>query len=188
VPNPYPSKFLELVAGQRPGAVVLDLGSGGRSLPGVVSLEWVEHPDNTLRGDCLNLPFRDGCADLILSQAVIEHVKDPQRAFDEMRRVLRPGGLLYVEVAFMQPVHQAPHHYFNVTPHGLAYLLRDWEVLEQGTVGTPDEVLDWLERAYGTNRGRREYGRSGRFSSAVPRARYELAASGVSALARRPVG
>lgn len=189
MPNPYPGRFTQVYANissfwrQQGGrdAVVLDLGSGGRSLPGVISMEWVEHPDNTLRGDCLALPFRDGSVDLILSQAVIEHVKDPDLAFREMRRVLRPGGYLYVEIAFMQPVHQEPHHYFNVTPYGLRYLLRDWDVLEQGTVGTADDVVDWIHRAYRQRQsGKTRLGQ-------IAQARYELAASGVSALARRPV-
>lgn len=186
MPNPYPDPFLDQLEALPEGAVALDLGSGGRRHDGVISMEWVTHPNNSLRGDCLNLPFRDQSADLILNQAVLEHVIDPQRAVDEMRRVLKPGGALYVEVAFMQPVHQAPHHYFNVTPHGLAYLLRDWDVEWQGTVGTPDEVLDWLEKAYGASRRARQYGRPARLGP-VASDRYTLAASGVSALARRPV-
>ncbi|MFN2344770.1 MAG: class I SAM-dependent methyltransferase [Dermatophilaceae bacterium] len=142
-------------------------------------MEYVPHPNNSLQGDCLALPFRDGCADLILSQAVIEHVTNPQQAFDEMLRVLRPGGLLYTEIAFMQPVHMNPYHYFNVTPNGLSWLLRDWEVLEQGTVGTAHEVLAWIRKAYGLSL---PHG-----TGKVPQDKYWWAASGVSALARRPL-
>jgi SAM-dependent methyltransferase len=171
----------------RPQPIVLDLGSGGRSLPGVISMEYVEHPDNSLQGDCLALPFRDNSVDLILSQAVLEHVTNPDAAMAEMNRVLKPGGLLYVEIAFMQPVHQAPWHYFNVTPHGLTWMLRDWEILEQGTCGTTDEVLEWIMKAYwGFDswqfiRGARH---RGRHPLTLP-ANYELAASGVTALARK---
>lgn len=182
MPNPYPANFTNLLDALPPGAVCLDLGSGGRHHPGVLGVEREWHPDNSLLGDCLRLPFRDGCADLILSQAVIEHVTDPQRAFDEMRRVLKPGGALYVEIAFMQPVHQAPHHYFNVTPHGLAWLLRDWDVEWQGTVGTFWETIDWLYRAVGALPAPDTLRKRARLYRVDD---YPLVASGVCALARR---
>lgn len=177
VPNPYPWRFSDLLTHLPDGAVALDLGSGGRSHPDIISMEYIQHPANSLRGDCLNLPFKDQSVDLILSQAVIEHVTDPSRAFEEMHRVLRPGGLLYAEIAFMQPVHQNPHHYFNVTPNGLRWLLRNWEILEEGTVGTGQEVLDWIGKAYGV--------RISTLGRPVPQDKYWWAASGVSALARR---
>lgn len=182
MPNPYPWTFLDLLAqvqSSGPSSVVLDLGAGGRTLEGVLSLEYVEHPASSVRGDCLALPFRDSCADLILSQAVIEHVTSPEQAFTEMFRILKPGGLLYVEIAFMQPVHMNPHHYFNVTPNGLIWLLRDWEVLTQGTIGTAHEVLAWIRKAYGLPLPRG--------ASKVSQDRYWWAASGVSAIAKRPL-
>ena len=38
------------------------------------------------------LPFADGSFDLITANMVMEHVKDPTRILNEVRRVLRPGG------------------------------------------------------------------------------------------------
>jgi SAM-dependent methyltransferase len=38
------------------------------------------------------LPFEDGSFDLVFGHAVLHHVPDLARAFDEFRRVLRPGG------------------------------------------------------------------------------------------------
>jgi ubiquinone/menaquinone biosynthesis C-methylase UbiE len=111
---------------------------------------------------------------------VIEHVTNPQLAFDEMFRVLKPGGALYVEIAFMQPVHMAPHHYFNVTPHGLKHLLRDWDVLWTDTTGTPEETMDWIFRTYGAQRMRT-------LSRRPTPEQYAQASCGVSALARKPV-
>ena len=41
-----------------------------------------------------DLPFDDGSFDLVFGHAVLHHVPDLQRAFEEFRRVLRPGGMV----------------------------------------------------------------------------------------------
>ena len=180
MPNPYPARFTNLLDREPPGAVCIDLGSGGRQHAGLISMEYLEHPNNSLRGDCLALPFRNNSVDLILSQATIEHVTRPELAFDEMLRVLKPYGILYVEIAFMQPVHMAPYHYFNITPHGLTWLLRDWDVSEQGTLGTFDMVLEWLHKEVGSKFFRRT-------RWAPNDGLYSKVAYGVYAVARKPV-
>lgn len=147
--NPYPARFIELL-GQVGDGLVLDCGSGGRpdfvEWRNVVLCEYVPHPLNTVQADALALPFRDDTFDLVLSQATLEHVTDPQQAVREMTRVLRPGGRLYIEVAFMQPLHQDPWHYFNVTPHGLDHLCRDLDIIEKGAFGTLADQFDWMLR------------------------------------------
>jgi SAM-dependent methyltransferase len=50
----------------------------------------------TLAGDGTRLPFPDEVADLTFSSNVFEHVPDPARFLDEMVRVTRRGGLMYL--------------------------------------------------------------------------------------------
>ena len=50
----------------------------------------------TAIADGYRLPVRDGSADVCLSSNVLEHVRDPRGLVDEMVRVTRPGGLIYV--------------------------------------------------------------------------------------------
>jgi SAM-dependent methyltransferase len=98
---------------------VLDVGCGGGGMP----LSLAEHAGHVVgidpidrfsqagvklaaergltnlsfvRADGMALPFADGSFDLLLSHAVIEHVADARRYLRECRRVLTPGGRLYL--------------------------------------------------------------------------------------------
>ena len=50
------------------------------------------------RADAARLPFDDRCFDRVLMTEVLEHVDDDLGALRELRRVLRPGGILAVSV------------------------------------------------------------------------------------------
>src|SRR5215471_13945158 len=47
-----------------------------------------------VRGSAFTLPFKDGTFDCLISSQVIEHIPYDEVLFTEMRRVLRPDGLL----------------------------------------------------------------------------------------------
>ena len=49
-----------------------------------------------LTTDPRTLPYRDGEFEAVLSCGVLEHVRDPDASLDELARVLKPGGTLYV--------------------------------------------------------------------------------------------
>lgn len=42
------------------------------------------------------LPFADASVDVVFSSNLWEHVREPEKAADEMVRVVRPGGLVYL--------------------------------------------------------------------------------------------
>jgi len=53
-------------------------------------------PAGAVVADGYWLPVRDGGADVVFSSNVLEHVPDPLGLIEEMIRVTRPGGLLYL--------------------------------------------------------------------------------------------
>ncbi|MWA07017.1 methyltransferase domain-containing protein [Actinomadura sp. LD22] len=51
---------------------------------------------NALVASALDLPFRTGSVDVCFSSNVLEHVSDPWRMADEMVRVTRPDGIVFL--------------------------------------------------------------------------------------------
>jgi SAM-dependent methyltransferase len=104
--------------------LVLDCGSGKRLkyFDNVINLEVVPYESTDVLAVGEVLPFQDECFDAVLSLNVLEHVKDPFSAANEILRVLKTGGQLYSVTPFLQPVHAFPHHYYNMTAQGLANL------------------------------------------------------------------
>lgn len=68
-------------------------------------------------GDGYWLPLADGSVDVCFSCNVLEHVRDPAGLIDEMIRVTRPGGLVYLSyTVWLSPWggHEtAPFHYLG---------------------------------------------------------------------------
>ena len=82
--------------------------------------------------DIHNLGFGNAEFDVVCCNAVLEHVEDPAKAIRELQRVLKPGGLVWVEVPFNQPYHPCPHDYWRVTPEGIRLWMRDFEEIASG--------------------------------------------------------
>jgi ubiquinone/menaquinone biosynthesis C-methylase UbiE len=60
----------------------------GVDLEKAESIEDVEY----LQGDISAINLPDASVDIVISRAVLEHVKDPLAVFQEINRVLKPGG------------------------------------------------------------------------------------------------
>ena len=63
-----------------------------------------------LQASLTDLPFPDGCFDLIICFHVLEHIPDDAAAMSELQRVLRSGGvaLVQVPIRFDRPTDEDP--------------------------------------------------------------------------------
>ena len=120
--QPFPPlpETLRLVA---PGAVIVDVGAGGRQItPATITVDYRAFPGTRLRCDAHHLGLRDATVDCLVSTGTFEHIAEPARALDEFRRVLKPGGLLHIEVPFLFPFHSDPIDHTRWTVDGLRAL------------------------------------------------------------------
>lgn len=129
--NPNGEDQTAIIANPANG-LVLDLGAGnpraGEHYPNVVFQEWVHYAYTDVVSVCERLPYRDGVFDAVISKATFEHLARPWEMADEIYRVLKPGGLVHVDTAFMQPLHADPHHFFNMTLDGVKEIFRRFEL------------------------------------------------------------
>ena len=133
--HPYSSDVLEILDRHQSG-LVLDFGAGHTPKellrPQVVYLDAVQYQWTDLVCTRGRLPFRDHTFDAVVSQAVFEHLQDPHQTARELHRILRPGGLIHLDTAFMQPLHGDPWHFFNMTQHGLRQVMAPFEEIRCG--------------------------------------------------------
>lgn len=131
------------------------VGCDMRPGPGVDRIEDVS---------ALTLP--DSSAGTILCIETFEHVFEVRRAFDEVFRVLKPGGLFLLTSPFHFHIHAHPDDYWRMTPSCLRRMLAPYGgrlTGYQGHAKTPHTVMalaikspapaDFAERAARLARG-----------------------------------
>ena len=74
-------------------------------------------------GDLEKIPIRTDAFDAVVSVVVLEHTRRPQQVIDEMARVMRPQGKLFLVVPNQWEVHQPPNDFFRFTNYGVTHLL-----------------------------------------------------------------
>ena len=104
------------------GGNVLEIGPG----PGYVGLEWLRKSQNGkltgieissemirmvlrnaqeynlqervryIKGNCMKMPFDDNLFDAVISNGSLHEWENPGRTFDEIHRVLKPGGRISI--------------------------------------------------------------------------------------------
>jgi SAM-dependent methyltransferase len=98
--------------------------------------------------DPLSLPAEDNSFDFVFTWSAFEHVEDPVAVFREIRRILRPGGILMLQI---WPLYASEHgaHLWQCIPDAFVqFRLSDEEIERQvRAAGThsPEQIDEFLE-------------------------------------------
>ena len=87
------------------------------------------------------LPFADNSFDTVVSDQVLEHVRDPAQAVRETLRVLCSEGVLIHTSCFLNPVHRYPLDLWRFTPEAMAELVGHAEIIDCGGWGNRSALL-----------------------------------------------
>lgn len=132
-------KFIQDIKVARPGELLLDAGAGNFRFRDLLkekdyiyeSQDFNQVFDQDSRGkhtyicDINNIPVETHRFDVIVCTQVLEHLPDPLRAIQELSRILKPGGELFLTTNLLFPIHGAPYDFFRFTNFGLEYLCRE---------------------------------------------------------------
>lgn len=129
------ARFAEEVvtAGDKPGYRILEIGArevtGAYGLRGrlrhaeYVGFDYYPGPNVDVAGDAHRLSeLVEGRFDVVYSTAVFEHLAMPWVVAEEIARVLKPGGLVFIETHFSYSSHERPWHFFQFSDMGLRAL------------------------------------------------------------------
>jgi SAM-dependent methyltransferase len=99
---------------------IIQIGSGNsRITKGILNVDIFNYAEVDMIADCTKLPFADNSIDCVISNAVLEHVTDPESFIVEAKRVLKLGGIIITGVPFIYGFHASPNDYYRWTHRGL---------------------------------------------------------------------
>jgi SAM-dependent methyltransferase len=134
------------------GALVLDAGAG--NCPYKYHFSHVryesadfcqvdkEYGEITYVCDLTTIPVEDNRFDLILCSQALEHVPEPGKVLEELFRILKPGGSLWLTCPLFYEEHETPYDFYRYTQYGLKHLIE--------RAGFLIIRIEWLEGYLGT--------------------------------------
>jgi SAM-dependent methyltransferase len=121
-------------------ACILDFGCGGKPYEHLFSMrskkyigvDLQESPEyNPSTVDLMlrpgeGLPFPDEYFDAIISTQVFEHLYDIHYYANELKRVLKSGGIAFISAAFAWDYHPYPNDYWRISKDGYRMLFKEF--------------------------------------------------------------
>jgi SAM-dependent methyltransferase len=131
------------------GSYIINIGSGAEIVrEDVINVDCTAYPGVAVVADVHHLPFKDKSVDAVIAESVLEHTQHPASVIDEILRILKPDGLVYITTPFIIGFHSSPGDYYRWTASGLRELLRDFQEQELGVAVGPTNALTYILREW----------------------------------------
>lgn len=118
---------------------VVDLGCGDmpykemilsqKRVTDYISIDWpgtkYYHNQPNFFWDGITIPLENESVDCVLLTEVIEHLDNPTAVLKEIRRILRPGGIVTGTTPFIWPLHEVPNDMHRLSPFGVKRIMAD---------------------------------------------------------------
>lgn len=98
----------------------------------IISLDIYNSKHVDIIADAHKIPFTNDYFDVVIIQAVLEHVLNPMVVVSEIHRVLKPEAIVYAETPFMQQVHEGPFDFLRFSESGHRYLFKNFTLIRSG--------------------------------------------------------
>lgn len=122
--------------------IILNIGSGIKAIhPEVINVDIFPYKDVGLVTDATKLPIADNSVDMVVTESTLEHIPDVELAIQEICRVVKPGGFVYISIPFLMPFHASPNDYFRLTSAGIKHKFAVFEEQRVGMNGGPASAL-----------------------------------------------
>jgi len=119
----------------KPG-IVLEVGSGystcNKYVPSseYLTLDINDKSNPDICSDLHNIKWKSDYFDTVLAIEVLEHIQNPQKAIDEMMRILKPGGTCIISTRFIHAYHPGPKDYYRFTWDSLYDIFKKFDTVK----------------------------------------------------------
>jgi len=94
-------------------------------------------------GDGAHMHLAAQSTDTVISMETMEHVEDPRQVMGEFSRILRPAGVLVLNMPLLYRIHSRPDDFWRFTEYGVQRPVRepDLEIVQMERLGLFFTVL-----------------------------------------------
>jgi SAM-dependent methyltransferase len=92
------------------------------------------------RVDVENLPYEPESCDIVVLDQILEHLRHPWIAVEQIRRVLKKNGLCICTSVFIYPIHHGGNYgdYYRFSPDGFRAIFEGFNILSADGWGNAD--------------------------------------------------
>lgn len=158
---------------------ILDIGCGYKPYAKYFQGKYIgvdhdrKHSNADIISDSAHVPLAAESIDAIILNQTLEHTEDLAGTIAEIKRLLKPNGLVFISVPLVMKIHSiplpsenSPHHNFDqqkiktwnidfwrFTKFGLISLFREWQIVQleetSGYAGTIGQLINYFLASFG---------------------------------------